>query len=130
MDTDMSPIKTPAIPTRVSKAIPIVAPPPESPATKKPTNSSSSPQQQQQQPTTTTPRTTTATNGSSITTSNNNTTTTNTTSNNNDDTADIEALLASLEGKPVHEKKQQLGDRLFPLVKVMHDYSSFYHLQY
>lgn len=121
MDTDMSPIKTPAIPTRVSKAIPIVAPPPESPATKKPTSSSSSPPPPQQQQSTT--------NGSSITTSNNNTTTT-TTSNNNDDTADIEALLASLEGKPVHEKKQQLGDRLFPLVKVMHNYSSFYHLQY
>lgn len=126
MDTDMSPIKAPTIPTRVSKAIPIVAPPPESPATKKPTSSSPP---QQQQPTTTTPRTTSATNGSTTTTSNNTTTTTST-SNNNDDKTDIEALLASLEGKPVHEKKQQLGDRLFPLVKVMHNHPSSYRLQY
>ncbi|KAI8874623.1 hypothetical protein K501DRAFT_138378, partial [Backusella circina FSU 941] len=26
-------------------------------------------------------------------------------------------LLSSLEGKPIHEKKQLLGDELFPLVK-------------
>lgn len=32
-------------------------------------------------------------------------------------TQEVENLLASLEGKPTHEKKQQLGDRLFPLVK-------------
>lgn len=31
---------------------------------------------------------------------------------------EIESLLMSLEGKPIHEKKQLLGDRLFPLVKV------------
>ncbi|KAI8971825.1 hypothetical protein BDF20DRAFT_824445 [Mycotypha africana] len=31
---------------------------------------------------------------------------------------EIRALLNSLEGKPIHEKKQQLGDQLFPLVKV------------
>lgn len=31
---------------------------------------------------------------------------------------DVEALLLSFEGKPVHEKKQLLGDKLFPLVKV------------
>ncbi|KAI7877902.1 hypothetical protein K492DRAFT_150031 [Lichtheimia hyalospora FSU 10163] len=111
MDTDLSPSMIKAtIPPRVSKAIPIVAPPPESPATKK---SMSPTSQQQQQPTTTTPRTASATNGSAITTTN----TTTTTNNNNDNTADIESLLASLEGKPVHEKKQQLGDRLFPLVK-------------
>ncbi|KAI7904631.1 uncharacterized protein BX663DRAFT_503026 [Cokeromyces recurvatus] len=30
---------------------------------------------------------------------------------------DIESLLNSLEGKPIHEKKQLLGDKLFPLVK-------------
>ncbi|KAI7889347.1 uncharacterized protein EV154DRAFT_284373 [Mucor mucedo] len=30
---------------------------------------------------------------------------------------DVEALLLSFEGKPVHEKKQLLGDKLFPLVK-------------
>ncbi|KAF7722569.1 hypothetical protein EC973_002959 [Apophysomyces ossiformis] len=30
---------------------------------------------------------------------------------------EIEMLLASIENKPVHEKKQLLGDRLFPLVK-------------
>ena len=121
MDTDLSPsmIKT-TIPPRVSKAIPIVAPPPESPVTKK---SMSPTSQQQQQPTTTTPRTASATNGSAIATTN----TTATTNNNNDSTADIESLLASLEGKPVHEKKQQLGDRLFPLVKVMHEFNYISH---
>lgn len=31
---------------------------------------------------------------------------------------DVEALLLSFEGKPIHEKKQLLGDKLFPLVKV------------
>ncbi|KAG0187518.1 hypothetical protein DFQ28_006251 [Apophysomyces sp. BC1034] len=30
---------------------------------------------------------------------------------------EVEMLLASIENKPVHEKKQLLGDRLFPLVK-------------
>ncbi|GAA5806170.1 hypothetical protein HPULCUR_011700 [Helicostylum pulchrum] len=30
---------------------------------------------------------------------------------------DVEALLFSFEGKPIHEKKQLLGDKLFPLVK-------------
>ncbi|KAI9473731.1 MAG: hypothetical protein EXX96DRAFT_579118 [Benjaminiella poitrasii] len=30
---------------------------------------------------------------------------------------EIESLLDSLEGKPIHEKKQLLGDKLFPLVK-------------
>ncbi|KAI8974127.1 hypothetical protein BDB01DRAFT_807685 [Pilobolus umbonatus] len=30
---------------------------------------------------------------------------------------EIDALLSSLEGKAVHEKKQLLGDKLFPLVK-------------
>lgn len=33
---------------------------------------------------------------------------------------DVEALLFSFEGKPIHEKKQLLGDKLFPLVKVVH----------
>lgn len=33
-------------------------------------------------------------------------------------TAEIKALLNSIEGKPIHEKKQLLGDQLFPLVKV------------
>lgn len=33
-------------------------------------------------------------------------------------TAQIKALLTSIEGKPIHEKKQLLGDQLFPLVKV------------
>lgn len=32
---------------------------------------------------------------------------------------DVEALLFSFEGKPIHEKKQLLGDKLFPLVKVV-----------
>jgi hypothetical protein len=31
---------------------------------------------------------------------------------------EVEALLISFEGKPIHEKKQLLGDKLFPLVKV------------
>lgn len=31
---------------------------------------------------------------------------------------EIESLLISLENKPTHEKKQLLGDKLFPLVKV------------
>ncbi|KAI8340983.1 hypothetical protein EDC96DRAFT_449829, partial [Choanephora cucurbitarum] len=30
---------------------------------------------------------------------------------------EIEQLLLSIEGKPIHEKKQLLGDKLFPLVK-------------
>ncbi|KAI8363884.1 hypothetical protein BD560DRAFT_403764 [Blakeslea trispora] len=30
---------------------------------------------------------------------------------------EIEQLLFSIEGKPIHEKKQLLGDKLFPLVK-------------
>ncbi|KAI8066288.1 uncharacterized protein B0P05DRAFT_553712 [Gilbertella persicaria] len=30
---------------------------------------------------------------------------------------EIEELLVSLEGKPIHERKQLLGDKLFPLVK-------------
>ncbi|KAI8377560.1 uncharacterized protein BYT42DRAFT_546237 [Radiomyces spectabilis] len=30
---------------------------------------------------------------------------------------EVNRLLSSLEGKPVHEQKQQLGDQLFPLVK-------------
>lgn len=29
----------------------------------------------------------------------------------------IDSLITAMEGKPVHEKKQLLGDRLFPLVK-------------
>lgn len=31
---------------------------------------------------------------------------------------EIQSLLDSLENKPTHEKKQLLGDKLFPLVKV------------
>lgn len=31
---------------------------------------------------------------------------------------EVESMLISFEGKPVHEKKQLLGDKLFPLVKV------------
>jgi len=31
--------------------------------------------------------------------------------------AEIKAMLASFEGKAIHEKKQLLGDQLFPLVK-------------
>ncbi|KAI9470517.1 MAG: hypothetical protein EXX96DRAFT_584615 [Benjaminiella poitrasii] len=34
--------------------------------------------------------------------------------------AEIKALLHSLEGKPIHEQKQLLGDQLFPLVKATH----------
>ncbi|KAI7904235.1 uncharacterized protein BX663DRAFT_550627 [Cokeromyces recurvatus] len=34
-----------------------------------------------------------------------------------DKKAEIKALLNSLEGKPIHEQKQLLGDQLFPLVK-------------
>ncbi|OBZ91501.1 Polyadenylate-binding protein 4 [Choanephora cucurbitarum] len=36
---------------------------------------------------------------------------------NSSKTMEIEALLSSLEGKSTHEKKQLLGDQLFPLVK-------------
>ncbi|KAI9245858.1 hypothetical protein BDA99DRAFT_447621 [Phascolomyces articulosus] len=43
--------------------------------------------------------------------------TTTTTTTNNATIQQIEQLLVSLDGKPTHEKKQQLGDRLFPLVK-------------
>ncbi|KAI7876398.1 hypothetical protein K492DRAFT_210381 [Lichtheimia hyalospora FSU 10163] len=38
-------------------------------------------------------------------------------SSNTSDQVDVDEILQSLEGKPIHEKKQQLGDRLFPLVK-------------
>lgn len=33
-------------------------------------------------------------------------------------TAEIKAMLSSFDGKAIHEKKQLLGDQLFPLVKV------------
>lgn len=33
-------------------------------------------------------------------------------------TAEIDAMLSSFDGKAIHEKKQLLGDQLFPLVKV------------
>lgn len=33
-------------------------------------------------------------------------------------TAEIKAMLNSFDGKAIHEKKQLLGDQLFPLVKV------------
>jgi hypothetical protein len=32
--------------------------------------------------------------------------------------SEIEALFETFKGKPMHEQKQLLGDRLFPLVKV------------
>jgi hypothetical protein len=35
-----------------------------------------------------------------------------------DNSEEAQALVASFEGKPIHEKKQMLGDKLFPLVKV------------
>lgn len=81
----------PTAPVRMSKAIPIVAPPPEQPKT--PVSPST--------PTTNK----TSTNSSSS-------------NNNNNDQVNVDEILQSLEGKPIHEKKQQLGDRLFPLVKV------------
>ncbi|CAO3595961.1 unnamed protein product [Absidia cylindrospora] len=73
-----------AIPARVSRAIPIVAPPAATiTATEK------------------TPKTTTkSTSGLSKA-----------------DEAVIDTLMKSMEGKAIHEKKQLLGDRLFPLVK-------------
>lgn len=80
----------PTAPVRMSKAIPIVAPPPEQPKT--PVSPST--------PTT------------------NKTSTNSSSSNNNNDQVNVDEILQSLEGKPIHEKKQQLGDRLFPLVKV------------
>jgi hypothetical protein len=33
--------------------------------------------------------------------------------------AEIKAMLSSFEGKAIHEKKQLLGDQLFPMVKVL-----------
>lgn len=36
----------------------------------------------------------------------------------NDANDEVKALMNSFEGKPIHEKKQLLGDMLFPLVKV------------
>ncbi|KAG1177122.1 hypothetical protein G6F36_010862 [Rhizopus arrhizus] len=36
---------------------------------------------------------------------------------NKDTSEDIKSLIDSFEGKPIHEKKQLLGDKLFPLVK-------------
>jgi hypothetical protein len=69
-----------SIPTRVSKAIPIVAPP-------VPTASATTDKK---------------INGGGLT---------------EDNKAVIDALMKSMEGKHSHEKKQLLGDRLFPLVK-------------
>jgi hypothetical protein len=43
---------------------------------------------------------------------------------NKDTNEEIQALIASFEGKPIHEKKQLLGDKLFPLVKVKYQYMS------
>ncbi|KAJ8659046.1 hypothetical protein O0I10_005084 [Lichtheimia ornata] len=81
----------PTAPARMSKAIPIVAPPPEP---KTPISPS-------------TPTTTNTTTNKTSTNS----------SSNNSDQVNVDEILQSLEGKPIHEKKQQLGDRLFPLVK-------------
>ncbi|KAI8141654.1 hypothetical protein BJV82DRAFT_618597 [Fennellomyces sp. T-0311] len=85
-----------APPQRVSKAIPIVAPPPEPAKSPSPNNNNVV----MKKPLTTT-------NGTSSSSSNG-----------HPQSQEVEQLLSSLEGKPVHEKKQQLGDRLFPLVKV------------
>lgn len=35
-------------------------------------------------------------------------------------TNEIKEMLNSFEGKAIHEKKQLLGDQLFPLVKVIY----------
>lgn len=40
-------------------------------------------------------------------------------------TVEIKAMLNSFDGKAIHEKKQLLGDQLFPLVKVRSIHMSF-----
>lgn len=40
--------------------------------------------------------------------------------------SEIKALFETFKGKPIHEQKQLLGDRLFPLVKVKLLSISFY----
>jgi hypothetical protein len=100
------PIQSPPLNTlrRESKAIPIVAPPPPPPAT------------------TTTATTTSAPLTKENLANNKNLTGTTTTSSvvtpNSNANSEIEALLLSFEGKPIQDKKQLLGDKLFPLVKV------------
>lgn len=81
---------TPTTMRRESKAIPIVAPPPTPPLPHSSSSSSSLTNKKMVD--------------SSAPTKN----------------KDVEALLLSFEGKPIHEKKQLLGDKLFPLVKVTH----------
>lgn len=91
------PIQSPPLNTlrRESKAIPIVAPPP-------PTTSSA-------------PLTKENLANNKILTGS---TSSPVVTNSNTSSSDIEALLLSFEGKPVQDKKQLLGDKLFPLVKV------------
>ncbi|KAI9316526.1 hypothetical protein BX666DRAFT_1951546, partial [Dichotomocladium elegans] len=116
------------VPHRASKAIPIVAPPPEpikSSAAKKsvpiiaPT-STTTPAATTNATTATAASATGVTAGATSAIPNGNTNTASSGSSNNKNSKsqpDVEALLASLEGKPIHEMKQQLGDHLFPLVK-------------
>ncbi|KAG2217572.1 hypothetical protein INT45_004925 [Circinella minor] len=94
-------------PQRVSKAIPIVAPPPASVPTAEPVTSSTQVAKSLSPPSPTTPK------------KNNNNTNGTSNSKNGEikQVQEVEKLLSSLDGKPTHEKKQQLGDRLFPLVK-------------
>ena len=94
-------------PQRVSKAIPIVAPPPAPAATTEHTISLT---QVAKSPSPPSPTATKKNNNTNGTSSSNNGV--------NPQVQEVEQLLSSLDGKPTHEKKQQLGDRLFPLVKV------------
>ncbi|KAI9490006.1 hypothetical protein BDB00DRAFT_790624 [Zychaea mexicana] len=125
-------------PQRVSKAIPIVAPKPEPVAANAAAVVAKSPSP----PTTanTTPNTAATTTTTTTTTMTHTTATTpiaaaaskkntngtappsssrknNNKNSSNQEVQEIEQLLSALEGKPTHEKKQQLGDRLFPRVK-------------
>ncbi|CAO3622628.1 unnamed protein product [Mucor hiemalis] len=103
------PIPSPPLNTlrRESKAIPIVAPP--SVTSTATTTSSSAPLTKENL----------ANNkilsDTSTTTSNTKSATSTSTASNAKN--EIEALLRSIEGKPIQEKKQLLGDKLFPLVK-------------
>lgn len=118
-----------ALPPKGSRAIPIVAPPPAStamPSTPSPASAANT----SKAGITRSPKTVNATNGTSAaatpSSSNNRPSSTSAdpkildsnTMNAQELSEEISKFLKTLDGLPLHEKKQSLGDRLFPLVKV------------
>lgn len=115
------PIQSPPLNTmrRESKAIPIVAPPAAAVVTPAATSSSAPLTKENlanNKILTGTSTTTTTTTAANTTSSSSLALAANSSSSANIN-SEIEALLLSFEGKPIQEKKQLLGDKLFPLVK-------------